>query len=126
MKDGLRQDEPVDQRDRDADLTPRLKMLEHPISFGAVQQNAILLPGVQRGNQIRLAVEGKPDVTNQRFIDDRIDCRLVVATAMRDAANLIARGLWEFLCHWLFSSCGLSTQRRGTDRAPYFITERPC
>ncbi len=85
--------EPVDQRDRPGRRGCRRRAsVDHPRGRRAVEVDLVAAAGVQRRDDVGLAVDGEAEVGDQRLVEDRVDRRAVVVGAGGDPADTGAFG----------------------------------
>ena len=65
--------EGVDDRHRDARLDAVVERAEHVVRHRAVEDELVFDARVDRRDHPRLAVDGEPDMTRERLVDDCVD-----------------------------------------------------
>jgi hypothetical protein len=92
VEDGAGQNEAIGKSDRDADGNSSACVSKHAARRGAMKINHVADAREQRGNHVRLAVQGKSDVAHVTFVENFVDGFAVVGAAMRFAQDARALG----------------------------------
>ena len=83
MKRRTREDQTVDERDGNADADTPREVAKHAACGRTVYVKVVADARVACWDHVRLSVDGKPDVTDESLIEDRVDRFTIVITPFR-------------------------------------------
>src|SRR5581483_1213636 len=85
MERGTRQHKSVNERDCDAHIDSLTHIAQHSTGLRTVNDELVINARVTRGNNHRLAIKDKTDVTDEAFIQDLIDNFAIMTAALGQA-----------------------------------------
>ena len=92
VENGTGEHETVRKSHREADGNPVAQIAQHAARGGTVEINRFANAREQRGDDVRLAIDGKAHVTNESFIEGFVNGFSVVDATMRLAHHARALG----------------------------------
>lgn len=92
IEDGARQNKTVRERNSNANGNSLAEIAQHAAGSGTVKINTVINTSKHGGNDVRLLIDRKAYMADERFIENFVDGFPIIGPAMRFADHACAVG----------------------------------